>query len=92
MISQMLEKPARPVLKLLNSLSFLMFLGALTAVVAWIYYISKAIWFNEIGGPNGLGDDGISGSALETSTSMFQATVASIFLYAIVRHHFNCHY
>jgi hypothetical protein len=88
----MLKKPMRPVIKILNSLAYLMFLGALTALIAWIYYIVKAVEQNEIGGPEGLGEDNMSGSVLETSSTMFQSTVASIFLYFIARHHFNCHY
>lgn len=92
MFSEMLKKPMRPIMKILNSLSYLMVLGALAALFAWIYYISKAVEQNEIGGPKGLGEDNLSGSTLETSTSMFQSTVASIFLYFVARHHFGCHY
>ena len=92
MFSQMMKKPMRPILRILTAMAMLFVLAALTATIAWIYYIAKAVEQNEIGGSNGLGDDGISGSALETSTAMFQATVVSVFLYFVARHHYNCHY
>ena len=80
----MLENPTTTVLKSVNALSYLFVLTALAAGIAWIVYVAKAVDNKTIG------ED--STDHIETTRIMFQATVVSILLYFVARHHFRSHY
>ena len=79
-------EPSREIFRVMQMLAYLFVLGALAAAVAWIYYVAVANKDGELGDDSG--ED-----SLETATVCFQATVASILLYFVTRHHFHtAHY
>jgi len=90
--NEMLEKPSNRILSIFNGSSYIFATLALASVIAWMVYIANAVDQNQIGGKNGLGKDDITGDVLQTATAMFQATVASILLYLVCRHHYSCHH
>lgn len=85
MLSQ-LEAPAKPVLQTMTYVSFLFALTALAAGIAWIYYVAKAVEDENIGGSDG------GASTIDTARVMFQGAVVSILFYFVFRHHFRSHY
>lgn len=82
-----LEQPSKMVLKSLTGIAYLFALVSLGAVIAWIYYVAKAIEADNIGGPDG-SEDG----PIRTADVMFQGTVISILIYFAFRHNFRNHY
>jgi hypothetical protein len=82
------EKPARQVLAYLNMLGYSFILTTIAATIAWIYYVAKAVDQGQIGGNEGRGSAD-TGDPTTTAETMYQATVISIFLYFIFRHHFS---
>lgn len=81
-----LERPGKTVLKSMTGIAYLFALCAVAAMIAWIYYIAKAIEQDEIGGANGNGD------VIGTSGAMFEGTVIAVLVYFVFRHNFRCHY
>jgi hypothetical protein len=90
--NELLEKPSDKILSLFNGSSYIFATLALASAIAWIVYVANAVKQDQIGGNNGLGEDDVTGDVLQTATVMFQATVVSILLYFVSRHHYRCHY
>jgi len=85
------EKPVKEVLVTMHSVSYLFALTALASAIAWIYFTSKAVEEDQIGGSHGKGKGGDSGTGTvtETTESMFEGAVISLLLYLVFRHHFS---
>ena len=82
------EKPVKEVLTTMHTFSYLFALTALASAIAWIYFTSKAVERDQIGGSDGR--SGAShGGVVNTAESMFEGAVISILLYLVFRHHFS---
>lgn len=80
-INEVDAEPSKEIFSVMNYLAYLFVLLALAAGIAWIYYVAKA---NE--------DDKLDDSAanvVNTASVCFQATVVSVLLYFVARHHFH---
>lgn len=85
------EKPIAGVVMGLNGLGYLLVACALAAGIAWIVFVGKANANNQLGND----EQNASGDSSYTTTIdvCFQATVVSVLLYFVARHHFsNLHY
>mgnify|MGYP003121376959 CR=1 FL=1 len=80
-INEVDAEPSREIFSVMNYLSYLFVLFALAAGIAWIYYVAKA---NE----DDVLDD-TAGNVVNTASVCFQATVVSVLLYFVARHHFH---
>ena len=91
-----LENPSKEVLMTMHGISYLFALGAVGAIIAWIYYVAKAVEGNHIGGSDGFnGDGGLSGEdkgPVATATTMFEGLVLGVLVYFVFRHHYRSHY
>ena len=85
------EKPVKEILVSMNAVSFLFAIAAFASTIAWIYYTTRAVEQQRIGGssgdpnPNGNGVN----TVLETTNSMFEGTVLAVLSYMVFRHHFS---
>ena len=89
----MLERPGKMVLNTMTGIAYIFAVLSVGAMVAWIYYVAKAVEANDIGGSNG-GEDNLDGTTgtLNSAEVMFQGTVIAILVYFVFRHNFKCHY
>ena len=83
-INEVDAEPSREIFKVMNYLGYVFVLTALAAGIAWIYYVAKA---NE---DDVLGDE--TDRVVNTATVCFQATVVSVLLYFVARHHYHLHH
>lgn len=74
-------EPSREIFRVMNYLCYIFVLGALAAGIAWIYYVERA------NSDDKLGEE--TARLIDTATVCFQATVVSVLLYFVARHHFH---
>jgi hypothetical protein len=88
-------KPTKMVFQFMHWTGLTLLMLGLAAAFAWVYYISKAVDNDTIGGNDGNGTNSHkSGTARETRQkdtidAMFHATIVSILLYYVARHHYS---
>ena len=82
-----LERPGKMVLRSMTGIAYLFALAAVGAMIAWIYYVAKAVEADEIGEA-----DGQTSGPVVTADVMFQGTVIAVLVYFAFRHNFRCHY
>jgi hypothetical protein len=94
-----LERPSKEVLMAVQGISYLFALGAVGAIVAWIYYVAKAVEADHIGGSDGFNgrknDTVVSSESrgpVSTATTMFEGVVLGVLVYMVFRHHYRNHY
>ena len=75
-------EPSKEIFRVMNMLGYLFVLCALAAGIAWIYYIARANNDDQLGDVDGA-------TSVTTADVCFQATVVSVLLYFVSRHHFN---